>query len=149
MIEQKEEVRYLEVANINWGHTREGSEQHHMLCPHECECSAGVARRTTMYPLNHVGARVLISLDRPALGGLSILIYRTCLSLTGLWSAASVLTSDMFNLAGSAGADVMIVGPTAPSYLERGLDAHWSKRGPWWAGMKRWQGGDFVLKLAI
>ena len=30
-----EEARYLEVANINWGHTREGSEQHYMLHPHE------------------------------------------------------------------------------------------------------------------
>ena len=30
-----EETRYLEVANLSWGHTQEGSEQHHMLHPHE------------------------------------------------------------------------------------------------------------------
>ena len=31
-----EEARYLEVTNVKWGHTREESEQHHMLHPHEC-----------------------------------------------------------------------------------------------------------------
>ena len=30
-----EEARYLEVVSIDWGHTLEGSEQHHMLHPHE------------------------------------------------------------------------------------------------------------------
>ena len=30
-----EEARYLEVANVNRRPTREGSEQHHMLRPHD------------------------------------------------------------------------------------------------------------------
>ena len=37
------------------------------------------ARCATIFPLNRVAARVFINLDKPAVGGLLILICRVCL----------------------------------------------------------------------
>ena len=50
-----------------------------------CRCCAGVCTAcATLFPLNRVGARVFINLDKLALGSLLILICRVCLSLIRL-----------------------------------------------------------------
>ena len=73
-----------------------------------------------VFPLNWVCVRLFINLDRPALGGLLILLYRVCPSFIQLWSMVSVLTSTYLILL--LALVRMMVDPTAPSYVECGWD---------------------------
>ena len=76
----------------------------------------------TIFPLNRVGARVFINLDKPALGSLLILIYRVCLTFSdpALVNGKRV-DFHLVDMSGSVGADVMIVDPTTPCYARRSL----------------------------
>ena len=45
-----------------------------------------------------------------------------CFSLTRLWSNGKRVDFHLFDMAGSIGADVMIIDPAAICYVKRGLD---------------------------